>query len=165
MIPQLPCVYLSPRAKLVVASGHFSPLHAGHILYLEEAKKLGDHLVVIVNNDAQVSLKGSVPFMSGRERCAIIGALRCVDSVLLSWDKDRTVNRTLAFVHNSCCRVSIFANGGDVNESDVRERETCERLGIQIVCGVGGREKIQSSSQLIQRIASSDVYSQSRTIM
>lgn len=54
--------------KIVVISGYFNPIHSGHIDYIQSAKKLGDKLIVIVNNDKQVSLKGSVPFQDEEER-------------------------------------------------------------------------------------------------
>ena len=65
--------------KLVIASGYFNPLHRGHVSYLEEAKKLGDKLFVIVNNDIQVKLKGSKEFLDANERELIVKALRVVD--------------------------------------------------------------------------------------
>ena len=54
--------------KYVVISGYFNPIHCGHLDYIESAKKLGDFLIVIVNNDNQVDLKGSVPFMNEKDR-------------------------------------------------------------------------------------------------
>ena len=50
--------------KKVAVSGYFNPIHIGHIRLLKEAKNLGNYLIVILNNDFQVKLKGSVPFMS-----------------------------------------------------------------------------------------------------
>ena len=50
--------------KIAIVSGYFNPLHVGHLDYLETAKKISDKLIVIVNNDHQVSLKGSTPFMT-----------------------------------------------------------------------------------------------------
>ena len=46
------------RGKVVVISGYFNTLHVGHIDYIAAAKRLGDTLVVIINNDEQVKLKG-----------------------------------------------------------------------------------------------------------
>ena len=54
--------------KVVVISGYFNPIHTGHLDYIKAASKLGDKLVVIVNNDEQVKLKGSVPFQDEEER-------------------------------------------------------------------------------------------------
>src|SRR5688500_13878685 len=101
---------------IVCASGYFNCLHRGHIRYLEAAKALGTKLVVIVNNDLQVKLKGSTPFMNENERLEIIKALRCVDAALLSIDVDRTVSKTLELV-----QPHIFANGGDVAKENCRE--------------------------------------------
>ncbi len=126
----------------VITSGYFNPVHIGHIQLLEEAKKLGDHLTVIVNNDHQVNLKGSKHFMDERERCAIIKALRYVDDVVLSIDNDKTINKTLTML-----RPHIFAKGGDSTPDNVHERDVCIKYDIKIVYGVGG-DKIQSSSWL-----------------
>mgnify|MGYP001563500521 CR=1 FL=1 len=65
----------------VVASGYFDPLHKGHLEYLQEAKKLGDRLVVIVNNDAQAVLKKGKSFIPQDQRVAIIKSLSFVDEV------------------------------------------------------------------------------------
>jgi len=75
---------VTPKKKkpvVVAVSGYFNPLHVGHLEMIEKSKKLGDKLVVIVNNDAQVKLKGSVPFMTLADRVKIISALRAVDEV------------------------------------------------------------------------------------
>lgn len=133
---------------IVCASGYFNPAHIGHIRYLQAAKSLGTHLVVIVNNDLQVKLKGSIPFMNEDERLEIIQSLRCVDSAVLSIDKDRTVSKTLELV-----QPHIFANGGDVAFEDCREASVCDRLGIYMVFGVGGSEKLQSSSNLLKPLS------------
>ena len=84
--------------KVVITSGYFNPLHIGHINLIREAKKLGDFLVVIVNNDDQVKIKGSVLFMPEQERIEIIKALRYADDVILSVDKDKTVAESLIMV-------------------------------------------------------------------
>ena len=70
--------------KTVAISGYFNPIHIGHIAYIQEAKSLGDRLVVIVNNDEQVKLKGSVPFMKEGERLIILSNIKGVDEVILS---------------------------------------------------------------------------------
>lgn len=130
----------------VCISGYFNPLHIGHLEYIKAAKALGDYLVVIVNNDYQVSLKKSLPFMNENERLAIVGALRDVDEVVLSVDKDRSVAETLKIV-----RPNMFCNGGDViNYEDVNPKEIaiCKEINCEILLGVGGDVKVQSSSEL-----------------
>lgn len=125
----------------VCTSGYFNPIHIGHLRLLEEAKKLGDYLVVIVNNDNQVDLKGG-HFMSEYERLEIVKSIKWVDEVILSIDNDRTVLNTLKQV-----KPDIFAKGGDSVENNVPELELCNSLNIKVIFNVGG-DKIQSSSWL-----------------
>ena len=128
----------------VAASGYFNPLHKGHVEYLEMARSLGDHLVVIVNSDLQRRLKGSKEFMDEIERLYIVRSLRCVDEVFLSVDVDGTVCASLAAV-----RPHIFAKGGDRFTGEIPEADVCNRLGIKMVDGLGA--KVQSSSWLLSK--------------
>ncbi len=133
------------KMKIVAVSGYFNPLHVGHLEMIQMAKKLGDKLVAIVNNDYQVNLKGSVPFMSQADRLKIVAALREVDSVFLSIDKDKSVCKSLARV-----KPDIFANGGDRHSiNDVPEYSICQKLNIKMVDGLG--RKIRASSEMIAR--------------
>jgi cytidyltransferase-like protein len=136
--------------KVVVVSGYFNPLHKGHIEYFNQAKKLGDFLVVIINNDYQRNLKGSQEFQKEDERLLIVSSLKMVDDVYLSVDIDRTVRLSLQMIDKiyGIENELIFAKGGDQNNDTIPERETCERLGIQLVDGLG--DKIQSSSWLLK---------------
>jgi len=134
---------MSKKPIKVAVSGYFNPLHVGHLEMISSAKKLGDYLIAIVNNDIQVKLKGSVPFMSEADRLKIIAALRDVDEVFLAIDKDATVCKSLAKI-----KPDIFANGGDrKNLNDVPEYGVCRELGIKMVDGLG--KKIRASSALI----------------
>jgi len=136
--------------KIVVTSGYFNPLHMGHVDLMERARKLGDFLVVIVNNDEQVKIKGSAPFMAQEERMRIINGLKYPDKVMLSVDKDRSVAKSLEMVAQEYSGRIIFAKGGDRNTANLpqSEIEVCRKYGIEIVNNVG--EKIQSSSWLIE---------------
>ena len=129
---------------LVIVSGYFNPLHKGHVEYLQQAKALGDYLVVIVNNDKQRELKGAKEFMKQDERMMIISALRCVDEVVLCVDEDVSVSRTLKII-----KPNIFAKGGDRYSSEIPESKICNELGIKIIDGLGA--KIQSSSWLLDQ--------------
>jgi len=143
---------LQPNDTIVIASGYMNPVHVGHIYYLREAKKLGQYLLVIINNDKQVQQKGSVPFMKDDERLNIVSELCCVDEVRLSIDTDLTVCATLISLMREYGKEHklIFAKGGDRTERNIPEFKTCRDLGIEVVFGVGGG-KIQSSSELIQK--------------
>lgn len=129
---------------IVCASGYFNPIHYGHIEYLEKSKKLGDKLIVIVNNDKQSHLKKGSSFMPEEERLKIIRSLRCVDAAVLSVDEDRTVCKTLSHLHPD-----IFTNGGDQNNDSIPERDICEKMKTKLVDNLGN--KIQSSSWLLAK--------------
>jgi len=129
---------------IVVASGYFDPLHIGHIEYLKESKKLGDKLIVIVNNDYQTKLKKGKSFMPCSERVKVVRELECVDIAIESIDKDRTVCETLKILHPD-----IFTNGGDQNNDSIPEKSICLENNITLVDGLG--DKIQSSSWLLKK--------------
>lgn len=144
--------------RIIICSGFANPLHSGHVQYLEEARRLGDRLVMIVNSDRQVEIKGSTPFMDQEERLKIVQALRCVDLAVISKSKDGTVCSDLELIHSEFIKnfqngeaSLVFAKGGDRIKGNVPEEEICEKLGIEIVYGVGG-EKTTSSSQLIEKV-------------
>ena len=140
--------------RVVIVSGYFNPIHSGHIDYLESAKEIGDYLIVIVNNDKQVELKGSVPFMDEEERVKIVSSLRCVDRAVVSIDDDPTVCQSIKKEYHRLQDDPFFigmafANGGDRKKGGVPEDVLEEELGINMIYNVGGK-KTQSSSRLIQ---------------
>ena len=133
---------MSDKNKIRVAvSGYFDPIHVGHLEYLRMAKELGDSLVVIVNNNYQCKLKKGKHFMDENDRVEIVKALRFVDEVFLSVDKDRTVCKSLEEI-----KPDVFANGGDRATSEVPETTVCKKFNIKMVDGLG--DKIRSSSSL-----------------
>tara|TARA_B110000003_G_C16459805_1_gene461367 strand:- start:105 stop:524 length:420 start_codon:yes stop_codon:yes gene_type:complete len=137
------------KKKIVIVSGYFNPLHKGHIEYFHNAKKLGDKLFIIVNNDFQRKLKGSKKFMNENERLLIINELKITDKVFLAIDEDKSVVKTIEYIHSiySDTNKIYFVNGGDQNNKNIPECEVCERLKIKLIDGLG--DKIQSSSWLL----------------
>jgi len=127
--------------KVVAISGYFDPIHVGHLEYINMAKKLGDKLVVIVNNNYQCELKKGKPFMDEKDRIIIVSNLKNVDEVFLSIDKDKTVCASLEKI-----KPDIFANGGDRKNYEIPESVICKKYDIKIIDGLG--EKIRSSSDL-----------------
>ena len=127
--------------KTVAVSGYFDPIHVGHIEYLELAKKIGDYLIVIVNNDFQASLKKGKSFMNENDRVEIVSALKCVDEVFLSIDKVSSVCKSLEHL-----KPDIFANGGDRKLDEIPETSVMKKYNIKMVDGLG--KKIRSSSDL-----------------
>ena len=78
------------KKKVVVAvSGGFDPLHIGHVRLMNEAKKLGDRLVVILNNDNWLMRKKGFVFMNERERKEILESFFAVDEVVITAHKKK----------------------------------------------------------------------------
>ena len=139
--------------RVVLISGYFNPLHTGHLDYIKAASELGDKLVVIVNNDKQVELKGSKPFMNEFDRMRIVSAVKGVDKAVLSIDEGGSVIETLKAIYNEYAvdyffDSMTFCNGGDRTKKNVPEMSTCRELDVTMLWGIGGG-KIQSSSWLI----------------
>ena len=132
---------MSKKLTTVALSGYFDPIHVGHLEYLQLAKKLGDNLIVIINNNLQAELKKGSTFMDEKDRMEIVAALRCVDEVFLSIDTDKSVCKSLEHI-----KPDIFANGGDRSLDEIPETAVMKKYNIKMVDGLGS--KIRSSSDL-----------------
>ncbi len=132
-------------ARVVFTNGVFDLVHRGHVEYLEDARALGDRLVVGINTDASTRrLKGSSrPIMSERDRVAVLGALSCVDLVV-SFDDD-TPLRLIEAV-----RPHVLVKGGDYAVGDIVGREVVEAHGGRVAT-VPLREGL-STSEIVRRI-------------
>ena len=134
-----------------MVSGGFDPIHIGHIRMFKEAKKLGDELVVLINNDNWLRFKKGYVFMPQEERKEMIEAFEIVDKVVLSSHKEGTedisINEDLRII-----RPHIFAKGGDRHSGNIPEAEVCREIGCEIVNDVGHGGKVQSSSWLVNKI-------------
>ena len=126
---------------VVATSGYFDPLHVGHLECLELAAELGDKLIVIVNSDFQAKMKKGDSFMNQEDRMKIVSALKCVDEVFLSIDKDKSQCESLRSI-----KPDVFAKGGDRTSGEIPESKVCLELGIEIIDGLG--QKIRSSSDM-----------------
>ena len=139
--------------RWVAVSGGFDPIHIGHVRMFKAARRLGDKLVVILNNDNWLKAKKGGAFMPERERAEIIREFPFVDKVVITAhkprDPDMSVNRELRRL-----KPTIFANGGDrkPDGDPVPEVTLCRELGIKMVYNVGKGGKIQSSSWLIAAV-------------
>jgi len=139
--------------SVIVLSGYFNPIHPGHISLILDAKEYADKLVVIVNTDEQVKMKGSVPFLDEWARCEIVKNIKGVGEAFLAIDEDGTVVKSLEKIKIDHQGEKIFfANGGDRSpkESAIPEVKFCEKSGIVLIYGVGD-EKRYSSNCLIEK--------------
>lgn len=133
----------------VCISGGMDPIHIGHIHYIQEAAKLGDELTVILNSDRFLMNKKGYVFMDFSERKELLESIKGVDRVFQCIDLDDTVCKSLAVL-----RPDIFCKGGaDRGPGQVPEEGVCKEIGIKLLYGVGGVDKPQSSSWLVERAA------------
>ncbi len=132
--------------KIVCVSGGFDPIHIGHVRMIQDAARFGK-VIVIANSDAWLKRKKGYVFMPYEERQEILYAIKGVIDVVEASDEDNTVCATLEHINPH-----IFANGGDRGDSNTPEMDVCKRLDIQMIWGMGGNDKPQSSSWLIDAI-------------
>ena len=149
---------LKKKQVVVMVSGGFDPIHPGHVRLFEAAKKLGDKLVVVINNDHWIKKKKGCSFMQAKDRTEIISAFRTVDQVVISSHEGNPKNMSIS-ADLKKIRPDIFANGGDRNKKDAadpksflyKDVELCKKLGIKIVYNIGRGGKIRSSSELLKK--------------
>lgn len=140
--------------KIVIVSGFFNPLHGGHLDMIEGAARMGDRLIVIVNNDVQQVQKKDKIILSEDNRARLMQALRDVDEVVISIDQDPTVIKTLEIIAKNYPNDElIFANGGDRDsEKVIPETDICRKYGIKMIFNAGGTEKADSSTRINQAL-------------
>ena len=137
---------------IVIVTGGFDPLHSGHIVYFEDAKKLGDKLIVGVNSDKWLVNKKGRPFMPLSERIEIIKSLTVVDEVVTFDDHDNSASGAIRTVLEKFPNNKIlFANGGDRTSGNTLEMDAFkDQTNIEFVFGVGGDFKKNSSSWILE---------------
>jgi len=135
------------RRNVIFANGCFDLIHAGHVKYLEEARLLGDVLIVGVNDDLSVrTLKGDQrPIMQLRDRMTVLAALECVDYV---YPMNSTTNCDLMRL----VEPNVWTKGGDytIAQLDQGEKDVALELGIKVV--ILPLTPLLSTSALIDRI-------------
>lgn len=131
--------------QVVFANGAFDLLHAGHVRYLEGARREGDWLVVAVNSDASVARsKGpGRPIVPAAERAEIVAALESVDAVVV-FEEDSPS----ALLHE--LKPDVHAKGTDYTSDTVPEREVVARNGGRTA--IVGDPKDHATTDLIERI-------------
>jgi cytidyltransferase-like protein len=140
-------------ARASIVSGYFNPLHAGHLDLFEAARARTGYLVVIVNNDAQQTLKKGKVIQVEGDRLRIVQALRMVDDALLAVEEGAGMDESLDLVRAAYPDTELeFCNGGDRSpEADnlpTDEVEAARRNDITLVYGIGGFGKVDSSTRI-----------------
>jgi cytidyltransferase-like protein len=141
-----------PRRASIV-SGYFNPFHQGHLDLFEQARARTGYLVVVVNNDAQQRLKKGRVIQTEDVRTRIVAALRCVDDAVLALESGPGIDETFDLIRSRYPEAELeFCNGGDRSPTGDSipegERAAAERNRIELVYGVGGEHKADSSSRI-----------------
>ena len=129
----------------IMVSGGFDPVHVGHVRLIQEAAQWGN-VIVAINSDAWLMRKKGYVFMPWKERAEIIGNIKGVTLVTSVDDSDGTVCEAIRRL-----RPAAFANGGDRKKNNTPEMDVCDELGIHMLWGIGGTDKPQSSSWLVNK--------------
>lgn len=133
------------KAKTVLVSGSFDPLHIGHIAYLKAAKELGDYLIVAIKGNERLKTKKKRHFMSERERKTVLESLMYVDKVVVI--DSPTGEGMVALQAIPFIQPHIYANGETKRDKELDR--VCKEYGVQVKYGVGGK-RIRSSSELLK---------------
>lgn len=117
----------STNQKVVFTNGCFDILHAGHVQYLTEARRLGDKLIVGLNSDASVSrIKGSTrPISKLEDRASVLSALRAID-LIISFEEDTP----LQLIKN--LKPDVIVKGGDYSIDEMIGKEFVEAYGGEV---------------------------------
>ena len=170
-------IRLDPIDVLIMTSIGGSPIHRGHLSIINNCKqevmnrinkKWGGccglmlscaKLLVIVNSDDFLIRKHGFAFQDEKTRAELIDNLKAVDYTYIHHSHDQTVTQALVKF-----QPKYFCKGGDRSSIDSLPRdevETCKNLGCEIVFGVGGSEKMDSSSDIIKKAV--DFYVRQKT--
>lgn len=142
---------MSEDRPTVMVSGGFDPVHAGHIRMIRDAAQYGD-VIIIANSDAWLFRKKGFVFMEYERRVEILNAIKGVILVDSVDDSDGTVCEAIRRL-----KPTYFANGGDRGRSNTPEQAVCEQLGVELLWGIGGEEKLDSSSSLAKKVRDFEV--------
>lgn len=143
------------KKNLIVAvSGGFDPIHIGHVRMIKEAKDIAGpdgKVIVILNNDHWLRRKKGFAFMPEAERKEIIEHIAGVDKVIVSCHQKGTTDSSVCV---DLCKLKphIFVNGGDRTKKNIPELEVGKAWGMQMAFGVGRGGKVQSSSELVEKV-------------
>ena len=132
--------------RLVLANGCFDLLHVGHVRYLQDARTLGDVLLVGINADRSVTrLKGpGRPIMTAAERAELVGSLAAVDGVVI-FEEDTADALVRAL------RPSVHAKGTDYTAESIPEGAAVREAGGRVA--IAGDPKSHATRDLIRLIA------------
>jgi len=141
---------MKKKYDYALVSGGFDPVHIGHLKMFKDANKLAKKVIVLLNNDDWLIKKKGKPFMSQEQRKEILEEFKSVSKVIIQKSSEKSSSLAIKeFAAQHPNQSICYCNGGDrSNIKNIRETVICKKLNISLEFGVGGKEKIESSSEL-----------------
>ena len=134
-----------------IVSGGFDPIHEGHIALIKASAQASDGVIVLVNSDDWLQRKKGRNFQTIYTRRAILENIKDVIDVLDFDDSDNSASEGIRLVRAKYPEARlIFANGGDRRKDNIPEIQVCKECHVELAFGVGGTNKANSSSWILQ---------------
>ena len=135
-----------------IVSGGFDPIHEGHIEMIKASAAESDGVIVLANSDAWLCRKKGKNFHNMKTRRAILENLKGVIDVLEFNDDDNSASDGIRKVRAKYPDAHlVFANGGDRGKDNIPEIPVCKECHVDLAFGVGGENKANSSSWILER--------------
>ena len=139
-------------AKYYIVSGGFDPIHEGHIAMIVASAKQSDGVIVLANSDDWLCRKKGKNFYAFNTRRVILQNIKGVIDVIAFDDSDNSACDGIRKARKKYPNDElVFANGGDRTKDNIPEMPTCRECNVGIVFGVGGENKANSSSWILQK--------------
>lgn len=138
--------------KYYIVSGGFDPLHEGHISMIKASKERSDGVIILLNSDEWLIRKKGKNFLDFKTRLCICQNIK---GVIDTFGFDDADNSACDGIKKARLKYPdaelVFANGGDRTKDNIPEGETAKKYNIALEFGVGGENKENSSSWILDK--------------